>query len=177
MKNENNKLQNNQVSPPALPQLIQQREAQIEQHCAAVAFNVNRACELAFEQGDDLTAASRDLSQHDFAKLIDGSYGVAPKRAYDYMKLAAKVPRDQRQIFFNDTKQLKLAMHTLDLLPEPTPSAATGRSVSIAPIFERLTWLAEWTNKNRNEVSAWPTERKQDLKQQLAPVVELWETL
>lgn len=160
-----------------MPQRIKQREAQIEAHCAAVAQNVSKACELALEQGDDLTLAASDMSQHDFAVMIQGTYGTAPKRAYDYIKLSAKIPKAERQKFFDDAKQIKHAMRTLDLLPEESHTQTDTRSVAIAPVFCRLTWLAEWTNKNRADVGAWPTERKQDLKQQLKPVVELWEAL
>lgn len=158
-----------------LTKRIQQREAAIDRVCGEVAAGVNQSVSLAFEQGDDLLQASVAATEQEFATLLRDTFGSS-NRATGYMKLAAKTPIADRATILSDSKLLKSAMKTLDLLPEDTSQPAT-RSVSIPPIIQRLTWLAEWTGRNQDAVRKWQPEQRAELKQQLAPVVELWETL
>ena len=131
-------------------------------------------------QGDALHKVITMVGQDEFPKMVSHIFPDDQQRPIRYMKLAKKIPVERRELIFNNHKQLDFAMHQVGLAVEPPQSVVVGtteKSVSIAPIFERLTWLAEWTTKNHNDVATWPAERKQDLKQQLAPIVELWETL
>jgi len=90
------------------------------------------------------------------------------------MKLAARTPIAERHAIIADAKLLKQAMRTLDLLPEEPTTQPESKSVSIPPIIQRLTWLAEWTGRNQDAVRDWKAEQRAELKQQLAPVVELY---
>lgn len=158
-----------------LTKRIQQREAEIERVCGEVASGVNQSVRLAFEQGDDLISASATATEQEFATLLRDTFG-SHSRATGYMKLSAKTPIADRAAILSDAKLLKSAMKTLDLLPEDTAQPAT-KSVSIPPIIQRLTWLAEWTGRNQDAVREWKPEQRSELKQQLAPVVELYEAL
>jgi len=157
---------------------IQSRERKIESHCLQVAVNVQAAVSLAFEQGDDLGSAAKDLGQHEFVSLINGTFGQCPKRAYDYIKLSEKVPAAARVDFFDDCKLLKGAMKILDLLPEESAAIAQPKpATTIPPVFKNLVWLAEWATRNGDEVERWDECQRKELKQQLAPVVGLYQRL
>jgi hypothetical protein len=178
MKKENN----NAVAESSglLLKQIQAREIEIQSACLQVASGTQSAVNLALAQGDDLHKLLNIVGQDEFVSVVASTFASDPHRPVRYMKLAKKIPADQRELVFDNPKQLDFAMHQVGLAIEPTPSTAAGtteKSVNVAPIYERLTWLAEWTNKNRGDVNTWPDERRKDLKQQLAPVVELWETL
>lgn len=158
---------------PDLTKRIKAREERIEAACEQVATGVNQSVTLAFEQGDDLIAFASQTTEQEFGTLIRETFSQSA-RAQGYMKLAARTPLTERHAIIADAKLLKQAMRTLDLLPEEPTTSPESKSVSIPPIIQRLTWLAEWTGRNQDAVRDWKAEQRAELKQQLAPVVELY---
>jgi len=158
---------------------IQAREIEIQSACLTVATGTQAAIRLAFQQGDDLHKLLNIVGQDEFFLVIATTFESDAQRPARYMKLAKKIPIEQRELVFDNPKQLDFSMHQVGLAIEKQSEVGTcdTKSASVAPIYERLNWLAEWTNKNRGEVDSWPAERRHDLKQQLVPVVELWEQL
>lgn len=182
---------------PDLTARINEREKQIDIVCTTAVKHAMNAVQLAIEQGNDLLAARamvENASRGKFQKksenkgwqkwLLD-NFPKSDVTAWKYMKLAEKVkvnhgrvlPQSNSWILENDIKTLRDAWRVLGLLPEDESETKQLPSINVSPIVSRLNFVAEWVTKSADEIATWEEIRRQELKLQLKPVVELFQKL
>lgn len=153
------------------------REKEIDQLCEEVVRGAVNAITLAFEQGDDLTEAKELCKHGDWELWLDSNFHKGQDTARRYMKMA-ELPKDARRALFLICKSMTCAYKMLGILPpELEKQIENGGSIPISPVIQRLTWIAEWTGRNLDEIAGWEQQRRDELKIKLKPIVELYEKL
>jgi hypothetical protein len=156
---------------------VVQREKEIDQLCEQAVGVAVKAVELAFEQGDDLMEAKAICKHGDWELWVEANFVKGNWTARRYMSLAA-MPKTLRQQCLLTCKSMTSVYKLLGILPpEPENQIENGGSITIPPVIQRLTWIAEWTGRNLDEVAAWEQPRRDELKIKLKPIVELYEKL
>jgi hypothetical protein len=156
---------------------ITAREKEIDLVCDSAVATIVSALGLAFEQGDDLAEAKAACRHGDWELWLSSNFPKGQETARRYMKLA-ETPKDyRREVFFN-CKSMTYAYKTLGILPtEAVTGASGGGSISIPPVIQRLTWIAEWTGRNLDDIGTWEQPRREELKLKLKPIVAIYEKL
>lgn len=142
---------------------------------------------LALEQGADLILArsmignaSRGNTKRDDGKgwqrWLIANFPKSDETARKYMALAEKA-KTNRGCVLQDVKSIREAFRVLGLLPEVENETRQLPSINVSPIVARLNFVAEWVSKSSDEITTWEKIRRDELKLQLKPVVELFEKL
>lgn len=165
---------------------ITHRETQIDIACVTAVKHAMSAVQLAVEQGNDLIAAKAivgNASRGTYAKGEKGweqwvvkNFPKSYRLATDYMRLSEKV-KQQGAAVLRDVKSIREAFRVLGLLPEVETEPKQLGSISVSPIVSRLNFVAEWVARSSDEIKSWEDIRRQELKIQLQPVVELFQKL
>ena len=156
---------------------IQKREEQIDEAAQKAIDAAAHTVKLAIEQGYDLLLAKHDVNHGDWLAWLQKNFPKTPRRATDYMVLAAAHQKKGDE-FFAAARTIEGAFRLLGLLPEvPQPKQIDMPQIAIPPIIQKLNSVAEWFAKESDEIKTWPKDRLSDLKQKLRPVVELWQKL
>jgi hypothetical protein len=176
-----------EISLTDLTTRINEREKQIELTCSTTMLHARNAVILALEQGADLllarsivTNASRGSTKRDDGKgwqrWLIANFPKSDDTARKYMALAEKAKTARARVL-QDVKSIREAFRVLGLLPEPEPEQKQLPSITVSPVIARLNYIAEWAVRSVDEIAQWEAIRRQELKLQLRPVVELFEKL
>jgi len=111
-----------------------------------------------------------------WTKWIAANYSKGYDRARLYMVLSNRVKTSRGSILQN-AKSLREAFRLLGLLPEDEPGERQLPSITVSPIVSRLNYVAEWVVRESDEISKWEKIRRDELKIQLQPIVELFQKL
>jgi hypothetical protein len=153
------------------------REKEIDRVCDEAVGTIVKALELAFEQGDDLTSAKEVCRPGDWELWVESNFKMGIRTAQRYMKLSETPKNDRRDVFLN-CKSMTCAYKMLGILPaEAETSVENGGSISIPPVIQRLTWIAEWMGRNLDDIGTWEQPRREELKLKLKPIVAIYEKL
>ena len=156
---------------------ITAREKEIDRVCDEAVGTIVKALQLAFEQGDDLTEAKAASRHGDWELWVESNFPKGLWTAQRYMKLAT-VPKNLRQQALLSCKSMTSAYKMLGILPTEAVTGASGTgSISIPPVIQRLTWIAEWTGRNLDDIGTWEQPRREELKLKLKPIVAIYEKL
>lgn len=147
------------------------------------------AVSLAVEQGNDLMTArslvenasrgkfKRPSENKGWQKWLVANFPKSDDTARKYMALAEKVKTAHGRVLPHDLKSIREAFRILGLIPEVESEQKQLPSISISPIVSKLNFVAEWVERSKDEIANWEQIRRQELKLQLKPVVELFEKL
>lgn len=191
MKKENALTTPNQpeLSLTDLTTRINEREKKIDAACAIAVQTGMTAVQLAIDQGNDLLLARAQVenaSRGKFQKSSDNkgwqkwlltNFPKSDETARKYMALAEKVKTNHGRVLPHDLKSIREAFRVLGLIPEVETETKQLASITVSPVVARLNFIAEWVTKQGDEISTWEDLRRQELKLQLKPVVELFEKL
>jgi hypothetical protein len=166
---------------------INAREKQIDLTCTTAVRHAMNAIQLAIDQGNDLLharslVANASRGTHakkedvGWTKWIANNYTKGYETARLYMGLSSRV-KTHRDGILQDAKSLREAFRLLGLLPESDAEPKQLPSITVSPIVSKLNFVAEWAVRNSEEITTWEEIRRQELKLQLKPVVELFEKL
>ncbi len=165
---------------------IVEREKRIDITCVTAVKHAMDAVQLAIDQGNDLSLARDCIGNASrgthakgdagWMKWIEESYPKGHETARRYMALSNGVKSYHGRIL-QDMKSLREAFRFLGLLPEVENDTKQLPSISVSPIVSRLNFVAEWVMRSGDEIKNWEELRRQELKIQLKPVVELFEKL
>lgn len=189
MKNSNKltKQKSSELSLTDLAIRINERENKVDITSATAVKHAVSAVELAIDQGNDLLLARSMVENASrgthakkgdvgWTKWVAANYSKGYERARLYMAMANKV-KNLRGSILQDVKSLREAFRILGLIPEEDAPAKQLPSTSVSPIVARLNFVAEWVSKSSSEIDTWEKIRRDELKIQLKPVVELFEKL
>ena len=156
---------------------IKRRECEIDKICETAVTSGLRAITLAFEQGDDLVSAKGLCAHGEWQSWLANNFSKSQKTACYYMRLAA-IPKMTRTSVMANAHSVNEAFRLLGILaPEPAKLIEDKHSISISPIIQHLSWVAEWTGKSLNEIKEWEQPRRDEMKLKLKPIVEIYESL
>ncbi len=166
---------------------INKREEQIDLTCATAVRHAVNAVQLAIDQGNDLLMARSEVDNASrgthakkgdvgWTKWLAANYSKGYERARLYMGLSSRV-KTLRGSILQNAKSLREAFRLLGLLPEDELEPKQLPSITVSPIVSRLNFIAEWVVREADQITTWEDIRRQELKLQLKPVVELFEKL
>ena len=177
-----------EISLADLTQRINEREKQIDLTCTTAVRHGMNAVQLAYDQGKDLIAARAlvaNASRGKFQKQSDkgwqrwllDNFPKSDETARKYMAIAEKVKTNHGRVLPQDLKSIREAFRFLGLTPEVEGEQKQLPSISVSPIVAKLNFVAEWVVREADTIATWEDIRRQELKLQLQPVVELFQKL
>jgi hypothetical protein len=178
MKNESALIEAKQpeLSLNDLRKRIAERERQIDLECNTALAHTARAVKLLIEQGADLLLVKKQVGHGGWMEWCADNFTKSITTANRYMRLAAhaKTFKD----FETDPTSLREALRALEMLPEPEQrEQAQLAAMVLPPIFSRLAPVSKWAAESFEEVKEWDSSRRDELKSQLRPIVELFNRL
>lgn len=139
---------------------------------AAAAYDTITA---VLEQGKDLLEMRNRVAPGHWHKWLKDHFTKTARTAQRY--IAAYI-KSETNSFVRDIKFQAELFEISGIAPEPARApAAALPSVSVPPIFQRLNFVAEWVGKEGTAVKEWAPAQREELRQRLRPVVELYEQL
>jgi hypothetical protein len=186
-KNSITTVRPSEISLADLTTRINDREKKIDAACAIAVKHAMSAVQLAIDQGEDLLLARARVENASrgthakkgdvgWTKWLANNYSKGYETARLYMGLSSRV-KSHRAGILQNVKSLREAFRILGLVPEPEPEEKQLPSISVSPIVSKLNFVAEWVERSKDEIANWEQIRRQELKLQLKPVVELFEKL
>lgn len=145
------------------------------------------AVQLAIDQGNDLLLARAGVENASrgntakkgdvgWTKWLAANYSKGYETARLYMGLSNRA-KSHRAGILQNVKSLREAFRILGLTPESETEPKQLPSITVSPITARLNFIAEWVVRESEEISKWEKFRRDELKIQLQPVVELFQKL
>lgn len=160
-----------------LARRLKKRQRRIDGLCEKMVGIGFQAIQLAFEQGDDLMEVKTSLHHGEFVPWVEKHFGKGIRTAQRYMAMA-QIPKASRVTFFHDYKNLKELYLALGILPPEAPKPAIDLPrITIAPDIQRLTWLADFYERNPIKAEAMNPIQRTELKSKLRPIVAIYEAL
>ena len=188
-KNKITKPNPQELSLADLTTRINEREKQIDIVCTTAVKYAMDAVQLAIDQGNDLLRARAQVGNASrgkfqkpsenkgWQKWLFDNFPKSDETARKYMALAEKVKTNHGRVLPHDIKSIRDAFRVLGLIPEIENEPKQLPSINVSPVVSRLNFIAEWVVREGETISKWEEIRRQELKLQLKPVVELFEKL
>ncbi len=159
---------------PILEKRIKEREEKIQRQRKLTLFHASKTIEMVLEQGQDLLTAKRELPHGLWLHWLEEQFPKSQQTAWRYMALASNYAHVSN---LNDNISIRKAMIASGIFPDNMTEPKQLGSISVSPIVSRLNFIAEWVVRESDAISTWEKIRRDELKLQLQPVVELFEKL
>lgn len=159
---------------PILEKRIKEREGKIQQERKLTLFHASKTIEMVIEQGQDLLTAKRELEHGNWLLWLEKNFPGSHDTASRYMGLASNFAHMRN---LDNDISIRKAMIAAGIIPENNAEPKPLGFITVSPIISRLNFVAEWVARSGDEIANWEKIRRDELKLQLQPVVELFQKL